>query len=74
MEIPIAVPVDETTGSKKAEYMDAKIHGILHPDTVHTDPFMKKIVSAALCVTTCKEKKTTLVQSMTWIKQKNNIN
>jgi len=52
--------------------MDAKIQTILHPDTVHTEHFMKNIVSAALCVTTCKEKKPTLVQSTTWIKQKNN--
>jgi len=52
--------------------IDATIQHILHPDSVHTEPFTKKIVSAALCITPCKEKKTTLVQSTTWIKQKNN--
>jgi len=103
MEIPIDVPVGETTGYKNAEYtlkqkqeavsaeqelkkaidmtedffdtkedMDATIHDILHPDSVYTKPLMKNIVSAALCITTCKEKKPILVQSTTWIKQKNN--
>ena len=102
MEIPIDVPVGETTGYKNAEYtleqkqeavcdeqelknaidtseyffdtkdMNTTIHDILHPDSVYTKPLMKNIVSAALCITTRKEKKPILVQSTTWIKQKNN--
>ena len=52
---------------KKSEHMDAKIQ---HPDDSLT--LMTNVVNAALCVTAGKQHKTTLTQSMTWIKHKRN--